>query len=245
MGASAMANAVAGRVFGLGPVFNFRAVLFLPQHFIFWVILLGLVCGLLGDLFKRSLYFFQDFYGKCRIPPVWRPVVPLLVSVPLGFLVFEATGGGHGLIEVLGEGSHTLKWVLAVFMVKLLFTALCYGSGCSGGIFLPLLACGALTGHGMGLVLEALGLITGDQILNFVILGMAAFFAGVVKAPVTGMILILEMTGNFNYLGNLVVVCLSSYITGEIIHSRPVYAVLLERLLRQKQEAEIRWEEPG
>jgi H+/Cl- antiporter ClcA len=60
---------------------------------------------------------------------------------------------------------------------------------------------------------------------------MAAFFTAVVKAPVTGVVLILEMSGSFNHLGNLVLVCLISFVSSELIASRPVYAVLLERML--------------
>jgi H+/Cl- antiporter ClcA len=64
------------------------------------------------------------------------------------------------------------------------------------------------------------------------ILGMVAFFTGAVKAPVTAVVLILEMTGNFNHLGGLVLVSFSTLIASEMLGSRPVYAVLLERILR-------------
>jgi H+/Cl- antiporter ClcA len=66
------------------------------------------------------------------------------------------------------------------------------------------------------------------------ILGMAAFFTGAVKAPVTGIVLILEMSGNFNHLGSLALVCFTSFVMTELIASRPVYAVLLERLVKAK-----------
>jgi H+/Cl- antiporter ClcA len=62
------------------------------------------------------------------------------------------------------------------------------------------------------------------------ILGMTAFFSAVVKAPVTGIILILEMSGNFNHLWSLVLVSLSAFVTADLIASRPIYAVLLERM---------------
>jgi H+/Cl- antiporter ClcA len=231
MAAAMTADAVAGYFFGAGPVFGFSEIAVLPLNLVYWVVLLGVVCGLLGAAFKQALYFFLNLYDRLNIPQVLRPVVPLLVSVPLGFFLFEATGGGHNLIEALSAERHTLSLILILFAVKLLFTALCYGSGTAGGIFLPLLACGALAGDGLGEILAGLGIIGEGQGVNFLILGMAAFFAGVVKAPVTGIILILEMSGNFNHLGNLVLVSLSAYVTSELIGSRPVYAVLLERLL--------------
>ena len=232
MGASMAAAGVAGFFFGLRPVFDFRDITVLPLRGFPWVILLGVICGLLGDLFKQGIYWSLNLYDRLRIPPVLRPAIPLAVSVPLGFLLFDITGGGHGLIESLSTTERGLTLILLLLAGKLLFTALCYGSGTSGGIFLPLLACGALAGLGWGKCLGFAHLTTAEQNLNFMILGMAAFFSAVVKAPVTGIILILEMSGNFNHLWSLVLVSLSAFVTADLIASRPIYAVLLERMLK-------------
>ncbi|MDR3303328.1 MAG: ClC family H(+)/Cl(-) exchange transporter [Treponema sp.] len=232
LGASMAADAVAGLFFGATPVFDFAHITVLSFSNIHWVILLGISCALLGDVFKRALYLSQDFYEKIRIPPLFRPILPLLVSIPLGFLCMDALGGGHNLIESLSMEGRPFPTLLIIFGVKLVFTALCYGSGTSGGIFLPLLACGALLGGAMGESLAAMGFITHEQTLNFMILGMAAFFTGVVKAPLTGIVLIFEMSGNFNHMGNLVLVCLTTFVLSDLIASRPVYTVLLERMLK-------------
>jgi H+/Cl- antiporter ClcA len=234
MGASMAAAGAAGLFFGLRPVFDFRAITAIPLRGFPWVVLLGVSCGLVGDLFKRGIYGFLNLYDRFRISPVLRPVIPLLASVPLGFLFFDITGGGHALIESLSTTERSLTLILLLLAGKLLFTALCYGSGTSGGIFLPLLACGALTGIGLGKCLVFAHITAPEQNLNFMILGMAAFFSGVVKAPVTGIILILEMSGNFNHLWSLVLVSLSAFVTADLIASRPIYAVLLERLLKSK-----------
>jgi H+/Cl- antiporter ClcA len=183
------------------------------------------------------MYLSLNLYDRLGILQTIRPVLPLLASIPLGFFFAGITGGGHGLIESLSFQERTIGMVVLLFTGKLLFTAVCYGSGTSGGIFLPLLACGALTGDAVGILLSMAGFVGEGQHLNFMILGMAAFFAGVVKAPVTGMILILEMSGNFNHLGSLVLVSLSAFVTSELIASRPVYAVLLERILANKKSA--------
>jgi H+/Cl- antiporter ClcA len=232
LGASMAADAVAGGFFGSKPVFDFARITALSLSDLHWVVLLGIVCALLGDVFKRGLYLAQDAYGHFDIKPMFRPIIPLLISVPLGFLLMDALGGGHDLIESLSVESRPLLNLLLLFGVKLIFTAICYGSGTSGGIFLPLLACGALLGAALGEGLELFGFIAEEQKLNFMILGMAAFFTGVVKAPLTGMILIFEMSGNFNHMGNLVLVCLTTFVLSDLIMSRPVYAVLLERMLK-------------
>ncbi|MDR2021245.1 MAG: ClC family H(+)/Cl(-) exchange transporter [Treponema sp.] len=232
MGASITADAAASYFFGLRPVFDFNSVTVLPLSAFFWVTLLGVLCGLAGDLFKRSLYCSLNLYDRFPVSQIFKPLIPLLVSVPLGFFLFDLIGGGHGLIESLSVTERSLGMLAVLLAGKILFTALCYGSGTAGGIFLPLLACGALAGDLLGHLLIRGGFIAAGQNLNFMILGMAAFFAAVVKAPVTGMVLILEMSGNFNHLGGLVLVCLSAFVTTELIASPPVYAVLLERMLK-------------
>jgi H+/Cl- antiporter ClcA len=237
MAASMTANSVTSLFFGVKPIFDFREITPLPMEQLPWIILLGVVCGVLGHIFKRGLYLSQDFFEKCRIPVVVRPIIPLLVSIPIGFCLFEVTGGGHNLIESIGHASRPMPELGVLLVTNLLFTVFCYGSGTSGGIFFPLLACGALAGDIFGDLLQLGGFITQGQNLHYMIFGMAGFFAAIVKAPVTGAVLIFEMSGNFNYLGNLVLLSLSAFVTTEIMASRPVYEVLLERMLVGRADA--------
>lgn len=231
MAASAAGDFVSSQFFGMQPTFSFPAITPLPLTHFHWLGLLGLLAALSGDLFKRALYLSQDFYTATRLPPVMRPIIALLASIPLGFFLFEATGGGHELVEHLAVIRYPLLTIALLFAVKLAFTALSYGAGTAGGIFLPLLVCGALLGTGFGTILWQVGIVPDGEILNFLILGMAAFFTAVVRAPVTGAVLILEMSGNLSHLGGLVIVCLVAQIVCDIIHSRPVYDVLLRRQL--------------
>ncbi|MDR1786328.1 MAG: ClC family H(+)/Cl(-) exchange transporter [Spirochaetaceae bacterium] len=236
MAAAAVADGAAGFLGEPVPVFSFRLVTVLPLSRIHWVILLGILCGLLGALFKRSLYTSLDLYDRLRIPPILRPVIPLLASVPLAFFLSDVTGGGQELIESLAETPRALPALGILLGAKLLFTALCYGSGTSGGIFLPFLSCGALTGVALGTVLALGGITAPSECLNFLVLGMAAFFTAVVGAPLTGIVLILEMAANFNHLGNLIVTCFFSFLTVNLMGSMPVYHVLLERLTGGQHE---------
>ncbi|MCA1949543.1 MAG: ClC family H(+)/Cl(-) exchange transporter [Treponema sp.] len=231
LAASMTADMVAGYFFGMHPVFNFRALRLLPINLYPWIIVLGVLSALGADLFKRALFGIQDFYKRLPVPRFMWPILPLLTSVPLGIYLFDVTGGGHPLIESLTVMQRTLSMLAFLFFIKLLFTALSYGAGTAGGIFLPLLVCGALLGTFTGQVLYVLGYIDELYILNFLILGMASFFTAVVKAPVTGAVLILEMSGNFNHFGGLMLVCLVAYVISDIIVSQPVYDVLFARLL--------------
>ncbi|MHC6204766.1 ClC family H(+)/Cl(-) exchange transporter [Breznakiellaceae bacterium SP9] len=231
MGASMVANFTAAYFFKMRPVFDFRSMDPLTLEHIPWIILLGIICAVLGDLFKRALYTGQDLYKHLHIPPLVRPIIPLLASIPIGIYCIEILGGGHSLIESLSIEDWSVAFIAILFAGKLLFTALCYGSGTAGGIFLPLLSLGALCGAGLGKLLLTAGLLQDGHDLNFLVLGMAAFFTAVVKSPVTGIILILEMSGNLNHLGTLVLVAFSTLLVSDILASSPVYVVLLGRLL--------------
>ncbi|MDR3171755.1 MAG: ClC family H(+)/Cl(-) exchange transporter [Treponema sp.] len=231
LGASVAADMTVGSFWGLVPLFDFGHIEILSVRNFPWIILLGMVSAFLGDIYKRSLYVAGDIYTTVRIPEIIRPIIPLLVTIPLGFVFFDLLGDGHGLIKAAALHELTLGIVVLLLGGKILFTAFCSGSGTSGGIFGPLLACGALTGNGVGQLLCMAGFLGEGQILNFVILGMAAFFTAVIKAPITGIVLILEVSGNINHLTGLVLVCLSALVTTELMGSRPVYEVLLERLL--------------
>ncbi|GMO46167.1 MAG: ClC family H(+)/Cl(-) exchange transporter [Termitinemataceae bacterium] len=236
MGASMTADAVAGYFFGFMPIYNFRAIRYLPVHYLPWVIVLGILCGLFGGLFKKTLYAGTKLFDVCKIPVVLRPVIPMIVVVPLSIYMYDVTGGGHELINSLTVSSKPISVLIMLFIVKLLFSGLCFGSGTSGGIFLPFLAYGALLGDLFGKVLSLAGYASIDQQLNYMILGMAGMFASVVKAPVSAIVLVMEMSGNYNHFASLVLVCLCSFVTAELIKSRSVYDVLLEKILEKKDK---------
>ena len=108
---------------------------------------------------------------------------------------------------------------------------ICFGSGVPGGIFLPMLLLGALLGKIFGdISVNYLG-INSIYVLNFITLAMAGYFVAVVKAPITGIILIMEMTGSFSNLLSLAVVVIIAYLTSDILRNEPIYEKLLERFL--------------
>ncbi|MDR2490016.1 MAG: ClC family H(+)/Cl(-) exchange transporter [Spirochaetaceae bacterium] len=232
LGASVTADFSVAIVFGLKPVFSFNAITALPHNIFPWIILLGLLCAILAHSYKILLYKFSDMYTALHIPAVLRPVLPLLASLPAAIYLYDVTGGGHELIEKLAHGHYTPAILLLLLVLKMIFTGFCFGSGTSGGIFLPMLACGALTGVLYAKLAVWAGFLGGRAELNFLMLGMCAFFVAVVKAPLTGIVLILEMTGNMYHLADLVLAAFSAYLCSELMASRPVYNVLLERFAR-------------
>jgi len=233
IGACVASDFVSKQVVGLSPVFSFTGITALPLSYYSLLLVLGALCGLVGKAFNLSITKLSDLYAK--IPKklsIAKPVIPLLIVGVLGFFVPELLGGGQGLIVSVSGIQINIGWVAILIVAKLLLTSVCYGSGVPGGIFLPLLVIGALIGKGFGAGCTALfGLNSGFEI-NFLILGMTAFFAGVVHAPVTGTILITEMTGSFQHLLALLTVSMAAYVVSDLIQSFPIYDRLLERMLR-------------
>jgi H+/Cl- antiporter ClcA len=219
-----------GLILGLNPVFEWNDAAPLPALFFPLAVLMGCVCAVAADLYKRLLYMFTSLYPTLNIPETARPALPVVLTLPLGVLFFNITGGGQELIESLAKDAYTIFALALMLAGKMLFTGICFGSGASGGLFLPLLACGSLTGLIFARVAEVFGILPEGFVMIFLILGMCAFFTAVVKAPITGIVLVLEITGGAQNLAALVLVSFSSLLTAELISSRPVYNVLLEKL---------------
>jgi len=192
---------------------------------------LGLILGILGVYFNRSLIKTLDLFAKSRIPVEYKAVLPLITAGILGFVLPETLGGGHHLINSLGAQKMVLTSLFLLVVVKFYFTMLSYGSGAPGGIFLPLLVIGALIGSIFGNITTSLFQIESQYINNFIVLSMAAYFTAVVKAPITAAILITEMTGSFSHLLAVATVSTTAYIFTELVNSKPIYDILLDRLL--------------
>ena len=126
----------------------------------------------------------------------------------------------------------------AVFLLvgRFLFSAVSFGSGAPGGIFFPLLVLGGYMGGIFAMAGIRLWGLDPVFLNNFVLLAMAGYFAAVVRAPLTGIILIFEMTGTLTQMLSLSVVSIVAYVTATLLGSRPIYESLLDRLLLRRGE---------
>ncbi|HZK20187.1 MAG TPA: ClC family H(+)/Cl(-) exchange transporter, partial [Treponemataceae bacterium] len=228
---------VAGEFFGLGPIFTFSGLEHLPLNHYALVILLGLFLGVCGVVFNAGLLKSQTLYAHLKwIPSHFRVFIPLSFSLGLGFILPQLLGGGHELIVEVVSFPLSLGFLTLLLVGKFVFTMICYGSGAPGGIFLPLLSIGAVIGTLWGTALSTFFGIDPSFTLNFIVLAMAGFFTAIVRAPITGIILISEMTGSFEHFLSLAVVCIVAYIVADLLGSKPVYDSLLERLLKSYGE---------
>lgn len=237
MASSITADFVSRNVFGLKPVFHFQDIEMLPLADYGHVLALGLLLGIMGVVYNRSIKMSQDCFQKISTHTV-RLMVPFLLAGIFGFLYPAVLGGGHSLVEELSSGNMILSGLLLLFLLKFLFSMVSFGSGAPGGIFLPLLVLGAVIGsiyyQGADMFFVSLDGFLG----NFIILGMAGYFSAIVRAPITGIILISEMTGSFSHLLTLSIVSLVAYIVPDFLRCPPIYDQLLHRLLAKEKKTD-------
>ena len=235
MTSSITADYISSQVFGRNPVFQFDIVQVLPQSYYWMILLLGVFLGLMGAFYNWFTLTVQGIYKKAKgFNEITKLMIPFLLAGVLGFTIPELLGSGHNLIDALTHGELILSSVVFLFVAKFVFSAVCFGSGAPGGIFFPLLVLGAFLGGIFGMVGTTCFGMSPEYINNFVLLAMAGYFTAIVRAPITGIILIFEMTGSLNQMLSLAVVSIVAYVVASLLKSEPIYESLLERLLKNQ-----------
>ena len=235
MAASAVADYIAVNIIGLKPVFDFDVEHRIPLRLYWAVILLGVILGILGVIYNKLLDKMQDFFERFDSKFISIGIM-LMISFLMMFIYPTVLGSGNDLVEVISKGKFALGALVLLLATKLFFSTGSFGTGTPGGIFLPLLVIGAITGGLYSTFLSNVFGIEEYYIKGFVIIAMAGFFSAIVRAPITGVILITEMTGNFMTLLSLVATSLVAYVVADLLGGEPVYDQLMHR--RQQRKAE-------
>ncbi|WP_165777204.1 ClC family H(+)/Cl(-) exchange transporter [Bifidobacterium primatium] len=233
MSASLTADFVAKQCFGMTPVLDFTRVEQLPIEEYWWLIPLGLMMGVVGVAMNRLLLGMQTLMN--RIPAAVRPIISLALALPCGMFLPLTLGGGSNLIAFVEQGGAALSLLLVLLAVKMTFTATSFGSGCPGGIFMPILAVGALAG---GIVATIGGYFGGFAHLDaryisvFAVMGMAGTLSAAVKSPVTSVLLIVEMSGNITHMLPVATCAFLALLVSDLCGTKPIYEALLDRYQR-------------
>lgn len=198
---------------------------------------LGVLTGLLGVAFNRALLGCLEGFARLggwlsRLGRWPARLAGALVGVIVGLIAWfapAAVGGGHDLLEAVFAGQVVLSAIPLWFGLRFGLTMVSYGCGAPGGIFAPLLVLGALLGVGVSQVTQLAmpGAVTAPE--TFAVVGMAAYFGAIVRAPLTGIVLIIEMTNSYEQIIPLLLACFSAYAIADALGDVPIYEALLER----------------
>lgn len=240
--ASVIANYISFLLLGEESAFSFSVKETLPVKYIYIAIILGIITGLVGILFNIGLVKTQKLYKKTKLNQSARLIIAMLVALFVGYNFHFATGGGHELIESISGEFYPIKFLLVVLVVKLIYTWISYGSGAQGGIFLPVLVLGGVSGA-IFFKLVSPVLNIEEYYINFIILGMAGVLTSVVRAPIMSILLVTEMTGSFSHLISLTAVSIVAFFIAESFHNPPIYETLFDGIMKNLKIKEVSEEE--
>ncbi|MCS4487712.1 ClC family H(+)/Cl(-) exchange transporter [Streptococcus sciuri] len=237
--ASLVANFISLNIFGLNPVLAMpKKLAFLELHQYWIYLLLGLLLGISGYIYEKAVLNIGRCYtilGKiCHLPAPFYVVLAMLFLFPIGYFFPQLLGGGNSLIVSLPSSSVGIWTAFLYLVIRFVWSMLSYGSGVPGGIFLPILTLGALSGMVFGLGIVELGIISRQFLPLFVTLGMAGYFGAVSKAPLTAMILVTEMVGDLRQLMALGIVTLVAYLVMDLLKGEPIYEAMLDKMSPKK-----------
>ena len=232
------ADIVCRLLMGHLPVFHITIFKY-PQLGMFpFFILMGLFLGYLGLLFNKSLLGASDYFQRFTL--LNKILIACAIGIGfglIGLVLPESLGTGGDLTEKVLRNAVGPPQLLLYFILRFLLTMVSYSTGAPGGIFAPLLLLGALTGSFFGYVVLTIYPTAAFDFTVWGVLGMAGYFSAIVRAPITGTILILEMTGAYDLLLPLMIVSIISYSIPEYFKDKPVYDALLQMDLLRKSMA--------
>ena len=209
----------------------------LPLKYYWIILILGVVLGLFGYLYQYCLLSLKPIYSKItKIPRIYHSIIPLLLIIPVGLWNAKILGGSHVFISSLSTTKFMNLMInnsweiiflpLAFFVVRFIFSMISYGGSVPGGIFMPILALGALLGAFTATLLIHLNILPTIYYPHLIVIAMAAYFGSIEKAPFTAILLLTEMVGSVEQILPMVITTFIAYYVVDLLGGRPIYEAL-------------------
>ncbi len=173
---------------------------------------LALVVAAGSKLYVVAFYQTRAFFQKLKVPPLAKPVIGGAVVGTFAFVLPETPGAGYHLVQEAISGRPEVGFLVGVVIVKIVATSFTVGSGQSGGVFGPAIVIGGLLGCIVGTFFNAYLPEMSAPTGAFVIVGMAGFFSGAANTPISTIIMVSEMTGNYDLLVPSMWVCVIAFL---------------------------------
>ena len=209
-----------------------------PNIFGLWIfIILGLLCSIIGYVYNKLLVISLDLFKfSFKIPIIYTGITVGLIIAVIGMFFPNLIGGGYDIITKGVGNSFTLSFLLFLFIARLLLSIFSYSTGAPGGIFLPMLTLGVIFGMLFGTSMQHYfpDLISHPGV--YAIAGMAGIFSATVRAPLTGLVLAIEMTSNYELILPLIVTTVIASVFTALLGNEPIYTTLLKRTLENSKQ---------
>ena len=236
LGASAGAIAVARVLLGPAPDFHVEPLAYAGNQAWPFFVALGGVAGLAATFYNRTLLGAIRAVERLGRWPVELQAAVLGAAVGIfAWFAPGLVGGGDRITQHVLAGEAAVAAIPLAFLLRFGLGAVSYAVAIPGGLFAPMLVLGAQLGMFFGASCRLAFPEFGIDPEHFAVVGMAAFFAGVVQAPVTGIVLVTEMTGGFAMFLPMLAACFSAMLVPNLLHSAPIYETLRQHMVRRQQ----------
>ncbi len=217
-----------------------RYQLVAPQEIAFYFVL-GALAGLVSFLFIKILYWFEDLFdNKINMPEYLKPAIGGLLIGAIALLSPQIMGVGYDTINNALYGNMVWYIAFALIFVKIIATSITLGSGGSGGIFAPSLFMGAMLGFFFGYVVHSLFPDVTATPGAYALVAMGGLVAGTTRAPITAIIIVFELTNDYNIILPLMITCIISVILSAKLTRESIYTLkLLMRNIGIKEGMEV------
>lgn len=227
---SAVSATVISRTFlGSSPAFVTPPYQLLSSWHILFYFVLGFLAAITGWVFIKLLYKCEDIFDAIKMPSFIKPALGGLILGVIGLHFPQIFGVGYPSIEQTLNGQMTPILILELVGLKILATSLTLGSGGSGGVFAPSLFIGAMLGSSFGSLLHLIFPEIPVSIGAYALVGMAAVFAGAAQAPISAILILFEMTGDYKIMLPLMIACVISTLVLKGISRESIYTLKLIR----------------
>jgi len=224
-----MATTISRHYFGDLPSFTVPPYSLQSYWEIFIYPFLGIIAGIVSILFITTLYRCEDIFDKLPLPGYIKSLVGGLLLGLLAVRWPQVLGVGYGSINVAVIGGFSLALFAMLILAKILATSITLGSGGSGGIFAPSLFIGAMTGGFFGTIVHHLFPAVTAGPGAYALVAMGALVAGTTQAPITAILIIFELTNDYNIILPLMASCLISTIISSVTMKGSIYTIKLLR----------------
>src|SRR5436305_226683 len=225
--ASATAWMVLHLILGDNPLFHVPEYHLVSPGELGIYVLLGVISGLASVGFVKLLLYLRERFLRLPNSTLWfQPVIGGLVAGILGFFMPQVLGVGYDQVERVLNGDVILRTVLILAVLKIIATSVAYASGNAGGIFGPSLFIGAMVGASVGSVAHLVFPASTAGPGAYALVGMGAAFAGIIRTPLTSVIMIFELTRDYTIIVPLMISTLIAFFISQKLQREPIYEAL-------------------
>jgi len=188
---------------------------------------LGVVAGLVAILFVKTLYFFEDKFDAKKIPDFYKTAIGGALIGVFGLYFPQVFGVGYESIDLALLGKMSGGLLLALIFLKILVSSITLGSGSSGGIFAPSLFMGAMTGGLFGTIVHKVFPAVTAGSGAYALVAMSAVVGAAAHAPITGIMIIFEMTNDYKIILPLMIATTISSLLATKLQKGSIYTLKL------------------